>query len=306
MLIKRWIYENHFSFIHFEKTKSISGNRKVKPKKENSDFSFYCIWKKKSVFFSLTFLYCIFYWLLFFCKKKWHNSHVEFPKCFSTVCEISKHTAIAPPRKNRNTAIETARKNEKITYLNSKRKSREKWWETSIYQPKQLEYQKEMEQNKLKYQKEMEEKQLEFEKQGLEPKSRGNSIENEFSLLQNIIWVGIFLYSPGEDVIFASCFRRYKDLYKTDSGNMCESKKIRLLSKLKTNEHTELLNYILPQMTCKLTFTEVIELLMEHFTPMSSLFHKRWKCLNLTRKKGEDFTTFASVVNSVTISDLQS
>ena len=36
---------------------------------------------------------------------------------------------------------------------------------------------------------------------------------------------------------------------------------------------------------------------MELFSPKTSLFHKRWQCLNLTRKEGEGYTTFASVVN---------
>ena len=36
---------------------------------------------------------------------------------------------------------------------------------------------------------------------------------------------------------------------------------------------------------------------MELFSPKTSLFHKRWRCLNLTRKEGENYTTFASVVN---------
>ena len=66
----------------------------------------------------------------------------------------------------------------------------------------------------------MEEKQLEFQKQVLELTSRGNSIANEFSVSQNTIWSAIenFPYSPEEDVTFASYFRRYEDLYKTDYG----------------------------------------------------------------------------------------
>ena len=36
---------------------------------------------------------------------------------------------------------------------------------------------------------------------------------------------------------------------------------------------------------------------MKLFSPKTSLFHKRWRCLNLTRKEGENYTTFASVVN---------
>ena len=36
---------------------------------------------------------------------------------------------------------------------------------------------------------------------------------------------------------------------------------------------------------------------MELFCLKTCLFHKRWKCLNRTRKEGVYFTTFASVVN---------
>ena len=35
----------------------------------------------------------------------------------------------------------------------------------------------------------------------------------------------------------------------------------------------------------------------ELFSCKTSLFHKRWKCLNLVRKGQEDFMTFAAVVN---------
>ena len=78
-----------------------------------------------------------------------------------------------------------------------------------------------MEQKQLKYQKEMEEKQFEFQKQVLKLTSHRNFIENEFSFFQNIFWNAIenLSYSPKEDITFASYFRRYEDLYKTDCGN---------------------------------------------------------------------------------------
>ena len=141
---------------------------------------------------------------------------------------------------------------------------------------------------------------MNFKKQVFELTSSRNSIENKFSFLKNTIWSAIenFLYSSEEDVTFASYFRRYKDLYKTDCGNRSDLKKIHLLlSKLGITEHTKFVNYILLRKTCELTFSEAVELLMEFFCPKSSLFHKRWKCLNLTRKEGEDFRLFTSVVN---------
>ena len=37
---------------------------------------------------------------------------------------------------------------------------------------------------------------------------------------------------------------------------------------------------------------------MELFNPKTYLFHKRLRCLHLTRKEGEDSSTFASEVNN--------
>ena len=79
---------------------------------------------------------------------------------------------------------------------------------------------------------------------------------------------------------------------------MSDQKKVRLLlSKLEAAEHDKFVDYILPQKTSDLTFTETVKLLTELFSPKTLLFHKRWKCLNLTKKDDEDYLTFSSVVN---------
>lgn len=46
-----------------------------------------------------------------------------------------------------------------------------------------------------------------------------------------------------------------------------------------------------------MTFKEAVKLLTELFSLHTSLFYKRWKCLNLTKKDSEDYITFASIVN---------
>ena len=53
----------------------------------------------------------------------------------------------------------------------------------------------------------------------------------------------------------------------------------------------------MPRKTSELTFTEAVELLLELCSPKTYLFHKRWGCLNLTRKERDDYTTFAPIVN---------
>ena len=64
-------------------------------------------------------------------------------------------------------------------------------------------------------------------------------------------------------------------------------------------EHNKFVNYIIPKKknknkkkTCELGFLETVKLLSELF-----LFHKRWNCLNLTKRDSDDYLGFASVVN---------
>ena len=117
---------------------------------------------------------------------------------------------------------------------------------------------------------------------------------------QNTIWGAIdnFTYSQDEDITFASYFRRFEDFYATDCANWVDSYKVRLLlRKLSTTEHTKFENYVLAHKTSRLTFTEGLTLFTELFSPNTSLFHKKWKCMNLTRKDNEDYTLFALVVN---------
>ena len=96
-----------------------------------------------------------------------------------------------------------------------------------------------------------------------------------------------FSYSPEEDVNFTSYFRRYEEWLE----------KVRFLRKLSPTKPAKFINYILPRKASEFTFTEAVELLMKLFSPKISLFHKRWRCLNLTGKEREDYTTFAPIVN---------
>ena len=73
-------------------------------------------------------------------------------------------------------------------------------------------------------------------------------------------------------------------------------KKSLLLRKLGTVEH-KFVNYILPKKTCELGFLETVKLLSKLFSSKTSLFHKRWKCLNITKRDSDDYLGFASVIN---------
>ena len=62
-------------------------------------------------------------------------------------------------------------------------------------------------------------------------------------------------------------------------------------------EHNKFEDYILPKKTCELGFLKTVKLLSELFSSKTSLFYKRWKYLNLTKRDSDDYLGFASVVN---------
>ena len=64
-------------------------------------------------------------------------------------------------------------------------------------------------------------------------------------------------------------------------------------------EHNKFVDYILPKKkkNCKLGFLETVNLLSELFSSKTSLFYKRWKCLNLTKRDSDDYLGFVSVAN---------
>ena len=46
-----------------------------------------------------------------------------------------------------------------------------------------------------------------------------------------------------------------------------------------------------------LEFSETVKLLSELFGPNTTLFHKRWKCLNICKEDQQDYLTLAATVN---------
>ena len=124
--------------------------------------------------------------------------------------------------------------------------------------------------------------------------------DNDTAFSQDSIWNAIdnFHYEQEEDKSFAAYYRRYENFFSIDSKNWSDQKKTRLLlRKLETAEHNKFLDFILPRKTSELSFDETVKLLTELFSPKTFLFHKRCKCLNLTKNDEDDFATYAAVVN---------
>ena len=99
-----------------------------------------------------------------------------------------------------------------------------------------------------------------------------------------------FIYLPEEDKTFEAFFRRYKDLFTVDCEDWTNPKKVRLLlRKLGTTEYSKFVDYILPKKTSKLEFSGAVKLLSELLSLNLTLFQKRWKYFNLSKRDDEDY-----------------
>ena len=75
------------------------------------------------------------------------------------------------------------------------------------------------------------------------------------------------------------------------------SKKSLLLQKLGTEENTKYTNLILPKKPEEISSEETIKILSGIFDERDSVFHTRYKCLNIVKQDNEDFVTYAGNVN---------
>ena len=106
--------------------------------------------------------------------------------------------------------------------------------------------------------------------------------------------------APDEDKTFEEYYRRYEDIYITDCADWTDAKKSPATSTKARNSGTQVRRLYLTKKKkkiCELGFLETVKLLSELFSTKTSLFYKRWKCLNLTKRDSDNYLRFASVVN---------
>ena len=108
-----------------------------------------------------------------------------------------------------------------------------------------------------------------------------------------------FIYKPEEGMIFPVYFKRYKTIFAKRCQSWSNEENIMLvLQKLGTHEKTKYTNYILPNKPEEMLFEETIETLSKMFGEWDSLFHTRYKCLNIIKEDDEDFVAYAGKVNA--------
>ena len=106
--------------------------------------------------------------------------------------------------------------------------------------------------------------------------------ENDSIFSQSTIYSTIetFEYIPENAKTFNAFYRRYEDVFNVDCKEWSNIKKVcLLLRKLGTTEQSRFVDFILPQKTMDMEFSERVKLLSELFGPNTSLFCTIWKCL---------------------------
>ena len=108
-----------------------------------------------------------------------------------------------------------------------------------------------------------------------------------------------FIYKPEEGITFPAYFKRYETIFAKRCQSWSDEEKIMLvLQNLGAHENTKYTNYILPNKLEEMSFEETIETLSKIFGEQDSLFHIRYKCLNIIKADDEDFIAYAGKVNA--------
>ena len=176
------------------------------------------------------------------------------------------------------------------------------------YEEKLLQLQKENEERiQKKKKKKNEEKQQRFffellKQQEALFKSLNNNQPTDCTTIfsQNAVWNALetFSYAPVENKSFEAYYRRYEDIYITDCASWTDAKNSPATSTIARNCGTQQVRRLyLTKKTLRTWLFKTFKLLSELFSSKTSLFHKRWKCLNLTERDSDDYLGFASVVH---------
>ncbi|XP_058456777.1 uncharacterized protein K02A2.6-like [Malaya genurostris] len=107
-----------------------------------------------------------------------------------------------------------------------------------------------------------------------------------------------FSFDPENGVTFEKWYSRYADLFDSDAKNLEDAAKVRLLlRKLDTPSHTRYTNYILPKLPKDINFTDTVEIIKKIFGSQTSVFNKRYQCLQLMKSEVEDIISYGGKVN---------
>ncbi|XP_065083410.1 uncharacterized protein LOC135705565 [Ochlerotatus camptorhynchus] len=107
-----------------------------------------------------------------------------------------------------------------------------------------------------------------------------------------------FCFDPENGTTFEKWFARYSDLFESDARSLDDAAKVRLLlRKLDTSSHIRYVNFILPKLPKDVTFVDTVKTLTKIFGRQTSVFHKRYQCMQLLKSEADDIITYGGKVN---------
>ncbi|XP_055622934.1 uncharacterized protein K02A2.6-like [Toxorhynchites rutilus septentrionalis] len=107
-----------------------------------------------------------------------------------------------------------------------------------------------------------------------------------------------FVYEKESGHTFDAWFSRYTDLFEKDAAKLDDAAKVRLLlRKMSPPDHERYHSFILPKLAREYTFAETVEKLKSLFGAFTSIFRRRYNCLQTTKEDSEDYLAYSCRVN---------
>uniref|UniRef100_A0AAG5DSQ1 DUF7083 domain-containing protein n=1 Tax=Anopheles atroparvus TaxID=41427 RepID=A0AAG5DSQ1_ANOAO len=111
-----------------------------------------------------------------------------------------------------------------------------------------------------------------------------------------------FQYNKESGITFKNWFSRYLDLFQKDAARIDDAAKVRLLlRKLGPSEHDRYLSFIMPSRPPDFSLDQTVEKLTCLFDTQESLLSKRFKCLQIMKKRTEDHLSYACRINKACV-----
>ncbi|XP_055699110.1 uncharacterized protein K02A2.6-like [Phlebotomus papatasi] len=107
-----------------------------------------------------------------------------------------------------------------------------------------------------------------------------------------------FSFDPEKGTTFDKWYCLYEDIFREDAKALSEAARVRLLlRKLSPNCHAGYVNSLLPRAPRDLNYEQTVEALNKLYGSRESLFHIRWKCLQMQKDEADDFKSHSTKVN---------
>ncbi|XP_058448841.1 uncharacterized protein LOC131428818 [Malaya genurostris] len=122
--------------------------------------------------------------------------------------------------------------------------------------------------------------------------------DNEFLMEALSNTITEFSYDPQNGVVFDKWYARHEEVFTKGGEKLNDAEKVRLLlQKMSSVNHDRYVNLILPKTSREVPFAETVATLKEMFGHQTSVFFRRYQCLQTAKRVAEDFVSYASSVN---------